>query len=211
MVRAMALIVLLLGMSACAHIDIPREEARAMVHAWEALQYELSELTNSTSISRERLIQDAQDWHVLALELNTHMRKNFATSGASAQDAQHSRQIGMAPPPPGMYGGGVNFGHSMLALGKLKKSRVLNELANKQNDLASALMNMSETNKLFLRSGGQSEQLYALQEAYSVGRWAIGKYTEFLREKVRMSSDSASTKPLTAGSASKALREIYGI
>ena len=33
MVRAMVLIVLLLGMSACAHIDIPREEARAMVYA----------------------------------------------------------------------------------------------------------------------------------------------------------------------------------
>ena len=75
--------------------------------------------------------------------------------------------------------------------------------------MGNALMNLSDANKQFLRAGGGQENAYLLDEAYSVGMWAIGKYTEFLRKRARISTETP-RKHQDSQRASLRLRELYG-
>ena len=207
--RAIVLVALL-GTAGCAHLDMPRQEIEEKILAWEALKHELIELVGASTISAARLTRDAQDWHVLALEMGAQRQQSMASSAEQARNAQHQRQISMRPPPPGMYGGGINFSHSAIALAGFKKAQVKNELANRQTDLGNALMHMSEANKQFIHAGGGYENTYILEEAYAVGIWAMNKYTGFLKERIRFMPDSTAVGQ-SAGRASMLLRQLYGI
>ena len=189
---------------------MPRQEIEEKILAWEALKHELTELVGSSTISAARLTRDAQDWHVLALEMGAQRQQSMASSAEQARNAQHQRQISMRPPPPGTYGGGINFSHSAIALAGFKKAQVKAELANRQTDLGNALMHMSEANRQFVRAGGGHENTYILEEAYAVGMWAMDKYTGFLKERSRFMPGLTAIGQ-SAGRASMVLRELYGI
>ena len=207
--RTSVLLTALLGLYGCTHLDMSRQDAQARVFAWEALRHELSALTEARSFESDRLREDARDWQVLALEMGVQRQENIATSAGLARKAQVSQQAGLRPPPPGMYGGSIPFGYSVLSATSSAKAKVKSEHARRQSTLGNALMNLSDANKQFLRAGGGQENAYILDEAYSVGMWAIGKYTEFLRKRARISTETP-RKHLDSQRASLRLRELYG-
>lgn len=190
--RALILGAALLSLSACSHLDMSRSDARAHIHAWEALRHEISELRVAETITRGRLTQDAMDWNILALEFGDLQHQNATASvdGTRAFQAFAAFQ--------GMPAGGMIP----------KKARVKRDLANLQGHLAMALRGMAQANKTFMQLEGSDDAYDMLDEAYSIGIWAIDKYTRFLRDESGVKEPSA---PQSGRRASEVLRELNGI
>ncbi|MCY4419752.1 MAG: hypothetical protein OXC42_00595 [Gammaproteobacteria bacterium] len=98
--------------------------------------------------------------------------------------------------------------YSAIAMASFRKAQVQAELAHRQTALGNALIEMSEANKRFIQSGGGFENIYLLEEAYSVGMWVIGKYTGYLRERIRTSIE-VPEKPLSDQRVSMQLLMLY--
>ena len=200
--------ILLLVVTGCTTLGMPKDEIKAKITAWENLRNELQGFLDAPANMPE-LRLDAVDWTVLALELDSSMKKGMAQAQAQDRHAQHSLAQGVRPAPPGPHGGMVPLANMMAFAANTRKARDNRELATLRTELAAALMGMADMNKRVLQ-GKAEDPFYVLYEVYNIGIWAITKYTDFLKEKSGFSHPDPVARP-GKERASKALRAVYGI